>query len=227
MTIVLRLVGSLPLLLAASTAPAADVTGTIGAVSDYRYRGLSLSEGKPALQATLDADLGKGGCASFWFSTIRDGRRTQTELEADLGKEFEVASNLSLDLSATYYAYPSDSHGNYAEATAILSTTRGPFTGRLGMGLAPAQSAMRNDAGIRHGNAYYFAGAEFLLPRTPVKLAAQAGYERGAFDEAPRGGKWDWNFGATVEIHTLLLGLTYVDSNVAAQKVVGSAAIQF
>jgi len=223
----LRLAAFLPALFIAVSANAADLSGEVGVVSDYRYRGLSLSEGKPALQATLDADLGKGAYASLWFSTIREEGNTHAELEADIGKEFELASNVTLDLSATYYAYPSSPHDSYAEGSAILSATCGALTGKAGASFAPAQRALENVQGIRHGNAYYFLGAEYALPKMPVKLTAQAGYERGPFDEAQQGGKWDWSLGAEGEMHGIRLGVTYVASDVAGARMVGSATVKF
>lgn len=211
----------------APAAHAAGLSGEVGVVSDYRYRGLSLSKRKPALQATLDADLGKGAYASFWFSTIREEGRTHAELEADLGKEFELAPEVTLDLSATYYTHPSNRHDNYAEGSVMLSATRGALTGKTGASFAPAQRALSDDNGARHGNAYYFVGAEFVVPKTPIKLTIQAGYERGPFDDAERGGKWDWNLNAEGEVHGVRLGLGYVDSDAAGATIVVSAATKF
>lgn len=49
----------------------AQVTGSVGAVSDYRYRGHSLSEGDPALQASVGYDAASGAYAGLFGSTTR------------------------------------------------------------------------------------------------------------------------------------------------------------
>src|SRR5688500_13330862 len=52
----------------------------IEAVSDYRFRGISLSGGEPALQAEALLELDSGIFASLWGSTL-----TGTDVELQLG----------------------------------------------------------------------------------------------------------------------------------------------
>jgi uncharacterized protein (TIGR02001 family) len=216
-----------PVLLPASEVGATGVSGSVAVVSDYRYRGISLSENMPALQGTLDIDLGKGAYGEFWASTIRDNSKLEAELAATLGGEMEVSDHLSLDLSATYYAYPASTQDNYAEATAALSATHKALTGKLGVSIAPPQRAMRDNEGRTQGNFYYFTSAEIALPRAPLKLCSQLGYERGGFDEVDHGGKWDWSIGLEAGFRNARLGLTYVDSNAGSATIVGSVGISF
>src|SRR4051812_26993394 len=143
----------------AAQAEAADLSGKVGLVSDYRYRGLSLSDAKPALQGELDLAMGSGAYVGLWASTIRDNGSLQSELDLTAGDELELAPSISLDLSGTYYAYPGSPHDNYAEGTATASLEHGPLTGKLGLSFAPAQRALRDEGGRSHGNAYYFTSA--------------------------------------------------------------------
>lgn len=48
----------------------AQVAGSVGVVSDYRYRGASLSDGRPALQLSIDGDFGSGTYAGLMLSSV-------------------------------------------------------------------------------------------------------------------------------------------------------------
>ena len=63
------------------TTPAAaiDISGEAGLVSDYRYRGVSLSRGHPALQAELTLEHESGLYADLWGSTL--GHRDEAEID--------------------------------------------------------------------------------------------------------------------------------------------------
>lgn len=215
------------LFLVASQAQAADLSGEVGVVSDYRYRGLSLSEADPALQASLNLDLGKGVYAGLWVSSIKNEGKLRPELDLNLGKEFELRPNLSIEISATYFAYPLGHHDNYAEATAIFSANRGAFTGNIGISAAPAQRAMSDEFGRKRANLYYFGSGELELAHLPAKVTTSLGYERGAFDEVGKGGKWDWSFGAEIRLDAAKFGITYIDSNAGRPALVGSLGFVF
>ena len=51
----------------------AQVSGSVGVVSDYRYRGISLSDGRPALQLNLNRDFDNGAYAGLMLSSVRVG----------------------------------------------------------------------------------------------------------------------------------------------------------
>ena len=58
-------------LLLCAAACRAQVSGHVGAVSDYRYRGVSLSDGRPALQLGIDRDFAGGAYAGLMLSSVR------------------------------------------------------------------------------------------------------------------------------------------------------------
>ena len=96
------------------------VRWTIGAVSDYRYRGLSLSDGKPALQGSLALEHESGAYAELWASSLSSGGSAPAELDATAGYAFSLTDDVSLDVSATYYAYPGTADANAIELTGML-----------------------------------------------------------------------------------------------------------
>ena len=198
----------------ASASAAADVSGEFGVVSDYRYRGVTLSRGRPAVQGSVTIEHDSGFYGEAWVSTLeRPSDPTDSEVDVTAGFSKDLSEALNLDLSGTFFAYPSAGSDNYVEATALVTATHGAASGGLGFSYIPRQRATRDDGGAGHDNAYLFATLDVVIPKTPVTLKAGAGYERGAFDEVAQGGKWDWTLGCEAEFKPVRLGLAYVGSN--------------
>lgn len=85
----------------------------VGVISEYRYRGLGQTRGKPALQAGVDYDSGKGFYLGAWGSTIKwikdqstDTSSVKGPVELDLygGYKFE-AGGLGYDVGFLRYQY--------------------------------------------------------------------------------------------------------------------------
>ena len=68
-----------------------DVDFEVGVVSDYRFRGLTLTGKDPALQAGLTVSLANGAYSNIWASTIDeygagpDGKGAIFEMDGTLG----------------------------------------------------------------------------------------------------------------------------------------------
>jgi uncharacterized protein (TIGR02001 family) len=120
---------------AAILAPAtasADVSFNAGVVTDYRYRGISQSRLKPALQGGVDFSDG-GLYLGTWASTIKwikDGGG-DGNLEWDIygGYKGEIAKDLSYDVGLLAYVYPSNKLSPSANTTEVYGAlTYGPAT---------------------------------------------------------------------------------------------------
>jgi uncharacterized protein (TIGR02001 family) len=204
---------------------AADWSAEAGLVSDYRYRGLSMSNGKPALQASIGLEHESGAYAELWGSTLRNG--SHGEFDTTLGYAFELSETVSADFSATLYAYPGDTGSNAIEFTGSLEAVHGPVTANLGLSVAPPQRGTRDDNETKRGNFYAFAGASYRLPRVPVTLRTTFGYERGPWDMSPDGGKWDWSAGAEADAEPMRIALDLVGSSAGDEALVGKLALGF
>ena len=225
-----RFIGGAALALAClpAAANASDISAEIGLVSDYRYRGLSLSDGKPAIQGSATFEHDSGLYAEAWFSTI-GGPDVDADAELDLtaGYGLDITDNLSLDMSGTYYLYPGAPGANYVDGTISLELTQGHAAARIGLNFAPRQKGTEDDEGKRSSNCYAFAGASYELKKFPMTLNAELGYEQGAFDEAPDGGKWDWQLGAELKLEPARIGLAYVGSDIGDNALVASVFLEF
>jgi uncharacterized protein (TIGR02001 family) len=120
--------------LALPAAPAfADVAFNASLTSDYRYRGISQTRLKPAVQGGVDWSDASGFYAGAWGSTIKwikdAGGDAGLELDFYGGYTTEIAKGLTLDVGALQYYYPSNKlkpSANTLEAYGAL--TFGPAT---------------------------------------------------------------------------------------------------
>jgi uncharacterized protein (TIGR02001 family) len=191
-----------------------DLSGEVGLVSDYRFRGISLSGKNPAVQGGLMIEHKSGAYAGIWASSLdEDDAGASTELDAYAGYAFEVGPGFDADIGVNYYAYPSHGDFNYFEGIATFSYLIGPATPKLTLAYAPSQKALEDDLGEGQDNVYAALGLDLAIPGTPITLAGQIGYETGAFDGRDVGGKVDWQLGGTAVTGPVTLGLAYVDSN--------------
>jgi uncharacterized protein (TIGR02001 family) len=213
--------------LAATPAAAADWSAEVGLVSDYRYRGLSLSNRKPAVQGSLSLEHESGAYAELWASSLTESGASKAEIDATAGYAFSLTEALSFDVSATYYAYPGAADANALDLTGTLEAGGGPFTASFGLSVAPPQRGTRDDLGDRKTNVYAFAGASYQLPSVPLTLRTTVGYERGPWDMAEGAGKWDWSLGGEADFKRFRVGIDFVGSDAGDEKVIGALILAF
>lgn len=188
---------------------ASPLSGSLTAVSDYRYRGYSLSDGQAALQAELTATSKGGWYADVWTSTIDeyagpgDAHGATVELDFAFGRTFSVLG-LDWDAAASVYTYPGASGLSYWEFPVSAARSFGSFTGTVGFDYAPAQDALNGQ-----DNRYAYLAADWAPESWPVSLNAQVGLEDGAFADH----KLDWSVGVSRDIGPLSLKLNYVDAD--------------
>jgi uncharacterized protein (TIGR02001 family) len=115
--------------LLASAATHADavrvVTGSIGGTSDFVFRGLSLTRGEPAAQASIDVEFPAEFYAGAFAGTTdpNRGRSPAYEIDVWAGRYFRIAEDFSGDLRLSHYTYPNDPRRvnyNRSELTATL-----------------------------------------------------------------------------------------------------------
>lgn len=200
----------------ASDSGRVTVSGSIGAVTDYRFRGVSLSGGDPAVQAGVTLTHDSGFYAGTWGSTIDDGGTDiygDVELDLFAGWSGDVSEGLGLDVGLLYYAYPTNADGfdaEYFEPYATLSTTLGPVQAKLGVAYAWEQDSLGGG-----DNLYVFTKFSAGIPNTPITLNAGVGYTDGALAPPLLAGTaddtgFDWTLGASVTVlERISLGVAY------------------
>ncbi len=120
---------------AAPAAPAAEaspLTYNIGVVTDYRYRGISQSRLKPAVQGGIDFAHSSGAYVGAWASTIQWVKDAggKSDIELDIYGGYKgTAGAVSYDVGVLSYVYPSNALSTSANTTEIYgAATVGPAT---------------------------------------------------------------------------------------------------
>ena len=93
----------------------AQVSGSATLVSDYRFRGVSLSDGQPVAQLGLAWERGDGWYAGVFASGTRLYGRPGTQWLSYLGYARRLRDGLSWEAGAEYAAFSRYPHDNYPE----------------------------------------------------------------------------------------------------------------
>ena len=115
-----------------AAAPESTLSYNIGAVTDYRYRGISQSRLKPALQGGVDYSHASGAYVGVWASSIQwikdAGGNAKAEVDIYGGYKGAVG-DVGYDVGVLTYQYPSAALSPTPNTTEIYgAATMGPAT---------------------------------------------------------------------------------------------------
>jgi len=211
---VTRRIRTLFLLTMASAAAHADavniVTGSLGVTSDFVFRGLSITRGKPAAQASLDVEFPKEFYVGAFVATAdpNPGPSPPVELDAWAGRYWRVSETLSADVRLSQYTYPDDPRRvsyNRTEITGTLGWRNQLFAAAI---YSPNTKAIGPSPGYREGHSW----ALELSGRKPLndRWALSAGI--GHYDlQKVYGMSYNyWNATVTATLSPFELQLAYL-----------------
>ncbi|KAF1048635.1 MAG: hypothetical protein GAK35_00185 [Herbaspirillum frisingense] len=206
---------------AAEEAPAADasplhLTGNIGVVSQYIFRGTTQTNEKPALQGGFDLNHDNGLYAGVWLSNVSwisdTNPAASASLEADVygGWKPALTDWLSGDIGVLHYAYP----GSYPSGMTKPDTTE------LYLGLDAKWIAFKYS---------YSTGNTFGNPDTSGSTYADLsvnhelfagingmvhiGRQRYTGPNSSALSYTDWKIGLSRDFSGYVLGVAYTDTN--------------
>ncbi|KRW61194.1 TorF family putative porin [Pseudomonas sp. TTU2014-080ASC] len=183
----------------------------IGAYSDYRSRGMSQTQGDPAIQGGVTLAHSSGLYAGIWSSNVDFGYGSKTRQEIDyyVGYYWQITDDISLDLTHYKYDYPREGSLNYNETYAKFSAYGVYVGGYYADDLADNQSYL-----------YSFVGYETTLPydigfdvrygKIDFKddtLESSSGKMRSSYNE--------WQIGLSKSMFNVDWSISYVDSDVS------------
>ncbi|MGE3141761.1 MAG: TorF family putative porin [Hyphomonadaceae bacterium] len=175
---------------------------SMGVTSDYRYRGVSLSNGDAAWQGDLSFAHANGVYVYGWASSIADNGGDDIELMGAIGWAGAFfAEDLSIDLGLNTYVYPGVDDSNLLELAATVTRTWGDASFSSGIAYFPEQESLAD-----LDDTYLHAGLEAPLGFWGVTGGLNLGWEEGAFAD----GKVDWSVGASIPINAFEMRLAYV-----------------
>ena len=207
-----------------------SVSANVAFTTDYRWRGVSFSDGDFAVQGGFDLAHEGGFYAGVWASSIEtyggilDTQLVETLDENDVATSLPVATFLSggeteldvyggfaggtdvlsYDVGVIWYFYPgSFVDTDYGEVYGSLSTEAGSATLTGGVGYIWDQ-----DNTFGGDNAYVFGAVSTPLGETGFTFDAHLGYTEGAF--ALEDEQLDWSVGVSYDLAGLTFSAAYV-----------------
>jgi uncharacterized protein (TIGR02001 family) len=204
----------------AQTAPAAAAsswtfTGNAGLFTDYRFRGVSQTNEKPAFQGGIDIAHSSGLYAGNWNSNIDSPFFNGSNLEMDFYGGYKGAFDaFSYDVGAIYYYYPG-SDPKYNNAEIYLGGGWGPVSLKYYYAVSDYFNAPNSD-----GTWYLDAAVSWPLSGgwTLVGHLGYTGLTGGAKvveigSTAAKDSITDWKLGVTYDLSGWLLGASYIGTN--------------
>lgn len=191
-----------------------DLSANLGVYSDYRYRGISQTDEKPALQGGLDWTHDSGVYAGIWGSNV-DFADADVEVDLYTGYAFDQGP-YNIDVGVIGYFYPgaADSRDyDYYEGKLAVSRSVGTINTMGALHYSPDNFGSSGDA------VYASFGADAPIMDTGFTIAGSAGYQWiddevafGAPDYA------DWSVGISYDLYGFDLGLKYTDTNISDRR---------
>ncbi len=219
---------------AAAAAPASPhtFTGNMSLVSDYRFRAISQTFGKPAIQGGFDYSHASGLYAGNWNSNISEGAGFPAgNIEMDFYGGWKKSwGDWGLDIGAIYYAYP----GSDANITAVTHFVNPRDATKIHTGNVSNFEFYVGGSWKWISLKYYHSIDDyFSLPGTKGSnyLDLTANYDLGngwglvghlgsfrlkgwhAGTDASDGNYTDWKIGVTKDLGGWILGASYIDTS--------------
>jgi len=207
-----------------------SVSANAALVSDYRFRGVSFSNGDFAIQGGIDVSHDSGFYVGVWGSSQDEGQ-TFTAADDGTGTIIDVPTgglgNVEVDLYGGWsgdvpnlgapgvggapIVIPGTTNTptDFFEPYITLTKSFGPVEANVGVNYAWDQAAIGNNDSI-----YIHGGLSFTIPGVPVTLNSNLGYTDGALDVSGSGNYLDWLLGADFAINdNLSVGFAYTDTD--------------
>jgi len=186
------------------------VSGSIGGTTDFVFRGLSLTRGKPAAQGSIDVEFPKEFYVGGFVATCdpNPGESPAVELDVWAGRYWKVGENLSADVRLSQYTYPDDPRRvsyNRTEITGTLGWRNQLFVAAI---YSPNTRAVASSPGYDEGNAW----AVEMSGRKPLgqNFAVSAGIGYYGLEEIYDDGYSYWNLTLTANFEPIELQLAYL-----------------
>ncbi|MCF8473174.1 MAG: TorF family putative porin [Emcibacter sp.] len=196
-----------------------EFSANVSLFSEYRFRGVSLTDKDFALQGGFDYAHDSGFYVGTWASTI-SASDAYGEIELDVygGYAGEI-QGISYNIGTLLYSYPTGDHSGKTDFLELYGST-GVDLGFLS-GTVGAAYIFSNEATGHEDNIYIYTNVDSAIPDTPLTIKAHLGYEDGAFADK----KLDWLLGVSVNYSGLDFGVSYVDTDKPGRNY--SAAVVF
>ena len=217
---------SAPAMAQDAPAEAADpitISGGAALVSDYRFRGISQTNRRFALQGNITLKHASGLYGTIWGSSVDDYVAAGSDQEIDFVAGFAKSfGGTTVDAGVTYYYYPGSGGADtdFYEPYVAVSQAFGPVTAKVLAAYAPKQSALTIGNG-KEDNFYLAGDLSGAVPGTPLTLTGHVGHSFGPSYLTVGDEYTDWSVTAGYAWKNLTFGLAYVDTDATAYSPTG------
>lgn len=183
---------------------AAELSGSISFVNDYRWRGVSQTAGDPAIQGSLDLNFDNGVYVGLWGSNIDfDDANADLELDWYIGYSSEISNGFSYDATLYYYQYPGIDDINYHQLA--FNLYHGNFS---------ATYQYTNDFAQTSAEGHYLAMGYSHPITDDMTLDLHAGYSYGDYwEDFDVGNYIDYSLGVSTQIQGVDFSVAYIGTD--------------
>jgi uncharacterized protein (TIGR02001 family) len=203
---------------AAAPGHAQVVSGSVGATSDFVFRGISLTRGEPAAQASIDVEFPHELYVGAFAATAdpNPGPSPNVEIDAWIGRYWRFSEDFSGDVRLSQYTYPDDPRRfnyNRSELTGTLGFRDSLYLAAV---YSPNTKAVGSAPGYKEGDAwaFEFSGRRALSQR----WAVSAGVGHYALDPVYGGSYYYWNATVTATLSPFEVQLAYLGVDDVAER---------
>ena len=187
-------------------------SANVAFATEYRFRGVNLSDGEFAVQGGFDISHSSGIYVGTWASNLDEQTVGYGSTEVDLygGWGGDLSDGVSADVGVIYYMYP-DAPGvagdtDYIEFYGSLSFSLASVSVTPGIAYAPDQSSLGST-----DNLYLYTDVSVGIPDTPVTLNGHLGYTDGFLTFTNNSKAWDWSVSADFALNdTFTVSAAYI-----------------
>jgi uncharacterized protein (TIGR02001 family) len=211
----------------APAAPAPAVVANVGWVSNYVFRGITQTVGKPAVQGGFDYSHASGFYAGVWGSNVSwitgSGSAGDASLETDtyLGMRNSFATDFSYDVGLIRYNY----FGTYTPPAGYTKADTNEAYGSVGYKWISVKLSYALGGGFltvpgAAGTTYLEANVSYPVADTGVTIGAHYGHQKykGTFADGLVAADFDpsysdYKVNVTKDFGGYVVGLAYSDTN--------------
>lgn len=212
LTYVLMLTLGAPVLAQAAEESPHSVTGNVGFASDYRFRGVSQTYKKPAIQGGFDYSHKSGVYLGTWASNVESGELAGSNLEWDFygGYNWPVNDDLSVNVGGLYYYYPGKDKPFYGFDPNTFELYAGATWKWFNLKYSHTTTKL---FGITDSEGSGYLEANVNVP-LPADVSMTLHYAKQYVDGTGNEDYSDWKIGFSKELLGFNVGLAYVDTNI-------------
>lgn len=209
----------------ATAAPADPFTinGSATVISDYRFRGVSQTNKRFAIQGGLTVSHASGLYVGTWGSSIDDYVANGGDQEIDIFAGYKkTVSGTTIDGGVLYYYYPGSGGANtdFFEPYLNASHTFGPVSAKVGLNYAWKQKGQscaydpRCGGKAKEDSLYTYGELSGAIPGTGVTLTGHLAETWGpSYFTNGLKNYTDWSLTAAYTYKMLTFSVAYVDTD--------------